>query len=181
MMRFANKLALVLCAWLCPIGSAGASEIDFQDHDVRSVFRIDKSENRNQVHYGIHLTEACTPRTQTPVYAYWHELERGPNVFLPLLPFEHTAYGIESQRIDARTSFAARVLLRMRALPDRELAVESYRDDNGACRARAMMLIAGQRAMVRSVFAQIGLLSVEYIRVTGLVPDGRTVQEIIPR
>jgi len=52
--------AAALLVMLTPIPSLDAlspsERIDFGKHDIPSVFHIAKSQNRNQVHYGIHLT-----------------------------------------------------------------------------------------------------------------------------
>lgn len=175
-------LALAIATWIGPVTSAFAAAVDFRQHDIRSVFRIEKSQNRNQVHYGLHLSESCVPQTAEPLYAYWHELERGPNVFLPLLPIEQTAYGIDSQEIQTRVVSAGRVLVHIRALPSREVAVESFRDSHGICQARAMMLINGQKSVLDSVFAKIGILTVESIQLRGQTfPGGQPVNELIRR
>ena len=179
--KSAAWLACAVVTWIGPVGIALAATVDFQDYDVRSVFHIEKSHNRNQVHYGMHLTAACVPRTDAPVYAYWHELERGPSVFLPLLAIEHQAYGIDSQRVQARVITAGRVLVRLRALPSRELAFESYRDELRTCRARVIAQIDGRRAILESVFARVGALSVDSIRLQGKLFDGTAVREEIRR
>lgn len=174
-------LVFAIATWIGPVAFALAAAVEFRQHDIRSVFRIEKSQNRNQVHYGVHLSEACVPVTNAPVYVYWRELERGPNVFLPLLPIEHTAYGIDAQRVQARVVSAGRVLIRLRALPSRELAIESYRDELRTCQARAVTRIDGQKAILESVFAQIGVLSVESIRLQGRTLFGQPVREVIRR
>jgi hypothetical protein len=173
--------ALAIATWIGPVTFALAAAVDFRENDVRSVFRIEKSENRNQVHYGVHLSESCVPLTDAPVYVYWRELERGPNVFLPLLAIEHTVYGIDSQRVSARVVTAGRVSIRVRALPTREVAIESYRDELRTCQARAVTQIDGEKAILDSVFAQIGMLSVESIRLNGRTIDGRQVREVVRR
>lgn len=178
--RRAMCLAVALSLWIGPT-LALAATIDFREHDIRSVFRIEKSANRNQVHYGMHLSESCVPLTDAPVYVYWRELEKGPNVFLPLLEIERSAYGIDSQRVQTRVVTAGRVLVRVRALPSRELAIESYRDELRSCQARAVTQIEGQKAILEFVFAKVGMLSVDFIRLNGHTLDGRPVSEIVRR
>jgi Domain of unknown function (DUF4833) len=78
----ALALASAILVWVGPMSFALASSVDFGEHDVRSVFPIEKSQNRNQVHYGVHLSEACVPPRDAPVYVYWRELRKGQNVFL---------------------------------------------------------------------------------------------------
>jgi hypothetical protein len=177
----AVALATAILLWVGPITFALASAVDFGEHDIRSVFRIEKSQNRNQVHYGVHLSEACVPLTDAPVYAYWRELEKGPNVVLPLLAIEHNAYGIDVQRVQARVVTAGRVMIRLRALPSRDVAIESYRDEMRMCQARAITSIDGQKAVLDSVFAQVGMLSVDWIRLQGHTLYGQPVREVIRR
>jgi hypothetical protein len=49
------------------------------------------------------------------------------------------------------------------------------------CQARAVTQIDGQKAILDSVFAQIGALSVESIRLNGHTMDGRPMREVIRR
>jgi uncharacterized protein DUF4833 len=176
----AVALAIGILAWVGPVALALAASVDFGEHDIRSVFRIEKSHNRNQVHYGVRLTQSCVPLTDAPVYVYWRELEKGPNVVLPLLAIEHSAYGIDFQRVQARVVTAGRVLIRLRALPSREVAIESYRDAFRSCQARAVTTIDGQKAILESVFAQVGALSVDWIRLQGHTLYGQQpVREVI--
>jgi hypothetical protein len=49
--------------------------VQFAPPDVRSVFFIAKSQNRNQVHYGIRLDRECNPIGTRPVFAYWRMFE----------------------------------------------------------------------------------------------------------
>ena len=159
--------------------TALAAEVEFQANDARSVMHIEKSENRNQVHYGLHLSPGCAPASDTPVYVYWRQRERGPDVVLPLLSIERPAYGISAQRVLARTAMAGRVSLRLRALPHRELTIDSWRDQSGVCRTRVTLRIANQAAILDSVFAQIGFLRVDYVLIAGTTPAGTHVKERI--
>jgi hypothetical protein len=97
------------------------------------------------------------------------------------LPIEHSAYGIDSQRIQARIATAGRVIVSLRALPRRELAIESYREA-GSCHARAVTRIDDRKAVLESVFVQLGaLFSVEHVEVRGTMFDGTKVRELIRR
>lgn len=60
---------------------------------VQSIFHIAKSENRNQVHYGAHVDEACRPIGAAPIYAYWRMFERSPTRTEALLDREQPGYG----------------------------------------------------------------------------------------
>lgn len=55
-------LAIAVATWIGPVTFALAASVDLRDHDVRSVFHVEKSQNRNQVHYGVHLSP-CSRRS----------------------------------------------------------------------------------------------------------------------
>src|ERR1700678_3657284 len=99
--------------------------------DLR-LFSISKSENRNQVVYAVRVDEACRPPGQSPVHAFWQNLEVGPNDQSPLLFIEQPAYGLASQ--EALPGDAVKV--RLRALPDRPIVVHTARTGD-TCTATA--------------------------------------------
>jgi hypothetical protein len=145
---------------------------------VSSVFFVAKSENRNQVHYGVRLDADCVPAGPQPVFAYWRMLEQGPRATEPLLSREQGAYGIAEQRVLDRRPDGGRVLVRLGALPDRPIAVETSRSE-GACRADATTVIGGTPASLTRVFAQLRWpFGVDYLELTGRsLSDGRPVRE----
>jgi hypothetical protein len=149
---------------------------------VHAIFRVDKSENRNQVYYGARVDAACRPLGASPVYAYWLMRERGPNVTEALLGHEQPAYGIHSQRVLTRSSHGGSVRLQLRAWPDRPLDLELFRAAN-SCAARARLDIQHQPAILQSIYIDIGFLfSVNHALVRGTrVADGRSVQEKLRR
>jgi hypothetical protein len=122
--------------------------------DVSSVFFIAKSENKNQVHYGIHLDGGCAPNGTTPMFAYWRMLERGPFTTEPILASEAPAYGFSAQRVVTRDAEGGSVRVVLRALPQRPILVTSSAR-GGACVASVMMTIAGVPAWLTSVFVQL--------------------------
>lgn len=146
---------------------------------VQSVFHVDKSENRNQVHYAIRVDDACRPVGARPVYGYWLELMKGPSVTSQLLERERPAYGVgEPQR-----SLGNQVQIALRALPQRTIAIDTFRVGQ-SCAARALTTIQKQPAMLTSIYVHIGLLmSVEYALTRGIrLSDGQAVEEkLYPR
>lgn len=80
----------------------------------------------------------------------------------------------------AQTRGGGTVRVRLRALPDRPLLVELFRSGE-RCAARALSTIHGQRAMVRSIYLDIGsLFSLNFLRMRGLrTRDGSSVQETL--
>jgi hypothetical protein len=153
-----------------------------RSRDAPSVFFVAKSENRNQVHYGIHLDEACVPAGRDPLFAYWRMLERGPLVTEPLLPLEFGAYGVGEQHVLARGENGGQVSASLRALAARTITVDS-RPQNGACLAVASTPIGGTPAVLTSVYAQLGWpFGVAYLVLAGRsLSDGREVRErVVP-
>lgn len=146
------KLALVLLA------------LRFGPNDVASVFFISKSENKNEVHYGIHLDPQCNVDGAQPVYPYWQMREGNPH-FEALLSREESAYGIASQSV---TGNSVRVVLR--ALPDRPILVHVSRTDTG-CVATATTTIARAPASLDHVFVQVAWpFGVSYLELVGKAP-----------
>jgi hypothetical protein len=145
---------------------------------ISSVFHIEKSENKNQVHYAVRVDEACRPIGQHPVYGYWRELERGPSVVSELLERERPAYGLAEPRRIERHASGGQVQLSLRALPARPVLIELFQLA-ASCGARAIVAIKKQPAMLTSVYVDVGLLfSVNHVIVRGLrLADGEPIEE----
>jgi hypothetical protein len=168
----------ILLAPLCAVAAHG--EVPrFGAHDVPSVFFVSKSENKNQVHYGIRLDERCAPRGERPVVAYWKMLERGPNDTDELLAHEAPAYGIAQQRVTARDAGGGSVRLTLRAISGRAIEVATKKVD-GKCTATASVAIAGAPALLHRVHAQIKWpFGVDRLVVSGVSSGGGAISETI--
>ena len=168
-------LAVALAATASP---SLAEPLRFGPHDVASLFTISKSENRNEVHYGIMLDPACVPVGAAPVFAYWRMRERGPLATEPLLSREVPVYGIvEPQRVE-RAERGGRTVLRLRALPNRPIAVDAAAEGQG-CAATARAMIGGVAADLTSVFVQLRWpFGIDGIVMSGRADgDGHAVRE----
>jgi hypothetical protein len=145
---------------------------------IPSAFFVAKSENRNQVHYGVRVDASCAPVGTQPVFVYWRMLERDPRATEPLLSREEGAYGLSEQRVLDRGDDGGRVLVRLRALPDRSIAIATHRQE-GACRAEATTVISGGPASLTRVFAQLRWpFGVDYLELAGRsLEDGHAVHE----
>jgi hypothetical protein len=167
----------IACVWLFAGDAAYAD-----GSDVTSVFFIAKSENKNQVHYGIHLDADCAPSGSAPVFAYWQMLERGPSVTEPLLSREIPAYGFASQQVSSRGATGGTVTVTLRALPERAIVVTSWRKD-GVCAASAQTTIAGVPALLTRVYVQLRWpFGVESLTLDGFAtPDRHAVRERIAK
>ena len=132
----------------------------------QSVFFVGKSENRNQVHYGIRLGPGCKPSGGRPVYAYWKMNEHG-GALESLLAIEERAYGIAAEQQIALTPDGTRVRVNLNAVPGRAIdVVVSHRD--GVCRASARTDIAGAPARLDNIYVRLRWpLGVDYILLTG--------------
>ena len=151
-----------------------SAQVHFGPNDVRSVAFVSKSENKNEVHYGVALDERCMPAGSAPVYGYWQMLERGPSAIEPILDREQRAYGIASQSVSGN-----RVTLQLRALPGRNIVVETGRAADNTCTARAIAPIDGKMAQVANVYVKLGFpFRVKYMLVQGIgLNDGQPLRE----
>lgn len=145
---------------------------------VQSIFHIAKSENENQVHYAVHVDQACRPIGTRPIYGYWRELERGPTVTSPLLDHEQRAYGLNEPRSIKLLDGTAEIRISLRGFPECPLVVQVFRVAD-RCAARTYTQIQRQPALLSSIYIDLGFLfSVNYAIVRGvLVQDGKAVQE----
>lgn len=161
-----------------PLPLIAAHPVSLPLAKVQSIFHIKKSENRNQVHYGARVDEACRPIGSAPIYAYWRMLERGPNQSEALLSHEQPAYGIGAQQVLTRTN----VRVQLRAWPDRPMRIELFRTHTG-CAARALLDLQHQPAVIQSIYIDLGFLfSINYALVRGTrLQDGQPVQEKLRR
>jgi hypothetical protein len=166
----------VAAALVAPVPSARADS-DEDTGRVDSVFFVAKSENRNQVHYGISVDRSCAPRGDAPVFAYWKMLERGPLAREPLLAREVSAYGVAEQQVLVRDDRGGRVRTTLHALPGRPIVFETLRR-GGACVATVRATIGGAQAWLTSVFVQLRWpWGVAYMDLSGRDDDGRPVRE----
>jgi hypothetical protein len=148
--------------------------------DVRSVFFVSKSENKNQVHYGVHLDERCAPAGDTPVFAYWRMFERGAHAVEALLDRELAAYGLLEQHVLSRGERGGVVRVVLRALPSRPVLVTTFvRSDT--CAATASLVIDGTPATLASIHAKLRWpFGVDHLLLSGrALSDGRAVTEKI--
>jgi hypothetical protein len=188
-------------ALACALAAAAALVVpmargdDREEGGTRTLFFIAKSENRNQVHYDVHLDRECAPVGAAPVFAYWRMLEHGPRAIEPLLPRELGAYGFGQQRVIARDHQGGRVSITLAALASRPIVVESHHvprmeshastDEtaDSSCASSAYTAIAGVDATLTSVFVQLRWpFGVESLTLRGrTTPGGGPVSERIAR
>jgi hypothetical protein len=134
--------------------------------DVDSVFFIAKSENRNQVHYGIHLDSTCTPVGANPVHAYWRMNEKG-GAIEPLLPIEEQVYGLDSPQYVVHEGDNSRVTLRVRGIASRVVTIHVGPGPEG-CRAVGFVEMKGTLARLTWVYLKTRWPGgIEYVLIRG--------------
>jgi len=172
---------LSLC-WVAVAASLAGTARGDTGRDVASVFFVAKSENKNQVHYGLHLDTACAPAGAAPVFVYWRMLEHGPGATEPILSREAAAYGIADQSVIERRPDGGRIVLHLRAMPDRTIEIGTTARDV-RCEVSATTRIDGAPALLASVFAQLRWpFGVDYLLLSGRsLADGHVVRERLAR
>jgi hypothetical protein len=172
-------LASALFAFAAVALAASTASADPAGKAVRSVFFIAKSENRNEVHYGIALDAGCVPEGRSPVFAYWRMRERGPLATEPLLSREVPIYGVADPQQVERAEQGGRVVFRLNALPKRMIAIDARPGADGTCTAVARAVIGGVPATLANVFVQLRWpFGIDSIAMTGRAEsDGHVVRE----
>jgi hypothetical protein len=161
--------------------SVAHADPTFGANDIRTLFAIKKSENKNEVHYGIRLDASCVPVGDEPIYAYWRDYEKGPNVYNDLTMFEKSAYGIKGQWIKKRSAEESKVLMSLKATPDRGILVTVSKKD-GKCVAESLATINKEPALLEQVFVHIaGFLSVDWIELRGKVLGKPSVERVLKK
>jgi hypothetical protein len=167
---------LVLVALSATTFAAHAGDPRFGPNDIPTLFVIGKSDDRNEVQYGIHLDKECVPIGSEPVYAYWRQLERGPNITEDLNMLDRTVYGIKEQKVLKRSPEESKVLMTLKATPERAVAVFTRRRDD-KCVAESIAFINNAPARLERVFVHVaGFLKVDWIEIRGLA-NGKPVVE----
>lgn len=167
-MKDAAKALLVGVMFVCMLVATSSAS---SDKTIPSAIFVSKSENKNQVHYGIHVDDKCSFTSAAPVFPYWKMLERGPEATEPLLAREESAYGIASQRTTGDA-----VTVTLRALPARPITIRVARTESG-CVASAETTIDGQTARLFNVHVALGFMHVDHLVITGWATDGHVLRE----
>ncbi|MDB9374892.1 DUF4833 domain-containing protein [Nodularia sphaerocarpa] len=108
--------------------------------DLNSIFLISKSDNGNQVHYGVQTDLDCSLKTAKPVYPYW-KLQNGR--LEPLLAMEVPAFGIARQSVSGNE-----VVMEVNGFKGRGIAkpiiFRSTQSANQGCQISAFTQINGE-------------------------------------
>lgn len=176
----AKSLALPAVVLAALLTGAADEPPRLPSRPITTAFHIEKSENRNQVHYTVDVDAQCRPKGKRPVRGYWRELEEGPRVVYKMKDHQQRAYGLNAPTEIALGERGGDIRVTMRALPDRPLRISTFEQD-GQCRARAFTPIKGQPAVLDTIYVEIGFLfSIDYLELRGFrVSDGAAVRERI--
>lgn len=116
-------------------------------NNLNSIFFVSKSDNGNQVHYGVQVNPDCSFRTTRPVYPYW-KLENGR--LEGLLRVEVPAFGIARQSISGNQVVMEINGFRRRGL-SKPITIQSSRQGNQNCQILAFANINGENIQLTRV------------------------------
>jgi hypothetical protein len=171
---------IAFAAWIGLMlpGLAAHAEARFGPHDIRTLFGIGKNTDRNEVQYGVRLDADCVPAGDEPIYAYWRQYEKGPEVTEDLNFLDKTGYGIQKQQVTQRSASGSKVVMTLRAASARPIAVY-VRKEGKACVAETLAYLKGTAARLEHIHVQLsGPLSVSYVELRGVrVDDGQPISE----
>lgn len=156
---------LILAHVALPPGSL--ADPPFGRHDVRTVFYISKSDDRNRVDYGVRLDAQCQPRGNRPIYAYWRRFEPGQPRFGDLNALDRRAYAVRRQRVASTADNGSWIEMFLAAVPRMRVLVLVQPNGSG-CLARAQVPIRGSDAFLDHIHVQLrGPMSVDHVLLRG--------------
>jgi len=170
------RSALLLAAALTVPASPALARVSFGEHDVRTVFYISKSDDRNRVDYGIRLTAQCMPDGDEPVYAYWHRFEPRQARFGDLRGMDRRAYGIRRQSVSSRAANGSWIEMRIRGFSRERILILVQRGADGTCHARAQVRIDAHDAFLDHIHIQLS----GPMRIENVILEGTDVQSGSP-
>jgi len=164
---------------LCVVLSSAAARADdyvhFGPHDVPTAFAIGKSDDGNQVQYGLRLDEQCRPVGKEPVVGYWREYDKGPAA--PLLPFswmDRLAYNVDHQAVYPRGPGGPAVEMTIRTASKRLIELHVTTGPGGTCRAEAHALLSGKPAVLQLIYVKLSGIFIDWVELRGVALDDRS-------
>lgn len=153
------------------------ADVTFGEHDIRTIFFISKSDDRNRVDYGIRLDETCQPAGPTPIYAYWHRFEPGQPTVGELNGLDERAYGITRQHVRTAAPNGVWLEMHLSGFPEQRFLILVQRNGGGECLARAMIPIDDHDAYLDHIHVTLGFVGVDRVTLHGR--DTRTGAELV--
>ena len=167
---------VVLAAFVAGVGTSVGGDAGRAETTDVPLFTISKSENKNQVQYVIRVDDRCAPASDAPISAHWLMLEQGPSVTEPLLKRELPAYGPASQSVVERTAEGGKARLTLMAMPNRPIAIDTFKGASGGCQARPVTSVAGADAHLFNVYVKLKWpVGVSYLLLQGWSLDGKQI------
>jgi hypothetical protein len=164
--------ALWLALGVAPAARAG-TPVRFGPHDVQTTFAIGKSDDGNQVQYGLRLDEDCRPVGEEPVVGYWRMYDDGPDApLLPLSWLDRTAYGIDRQVLSPQGPAGPTVVMAIRTAPRREIELWVSQAPDGTCLASARTRINGRTALLKLIYIKLSGPFVSWVEIRGVAVAG---------
>ncbi|NJL80811.1 MAG: DUF4833 domain-containing protein [Richelia sp. SM2_1_7] len=130
-------------------------------NNLNSIFFISKSDNRNQVHYGVKTNPDCSLKTSQPVKPYWI-LANGR--IEDLETFEVPAFGIANQSVSENKVVMEINGLKNRKIP-KEITIQANRTANQDCQISAFTTINGKKT-------QLTRVHIDWTRKGFMIPSG---------
>ena len=155
----------------------------FGPNDVKTVFFISKSDDRNRVDYLMRLDATCSAPDDEAIVPYWREFEPPPPVRTKELSMlAKMGYGVASQKTVKKGPNGGDYFMRLKQV-GRPIGIATRRGSDGHCMTTARMTIAGGTAELLSIFVKLGgPLSVDYIDIKGRdLSTGKPVFERLKR
>jgi Domain of unknown function (DUF4833) len=107
---------------------------------LNSIFFISKSDNGNQVHYGVQTNADCSLKPSKPAYPYW-KLKSGQ--LEGLLSVEVPAFGIANQSVSSNEVVIELNGFKTRGI-SKPITIRSTRSKSQACQISAFTKINGE-------------------------------------
>jgi len=139
-----------------------------------SLFRIERSKNKNIVQYDACLLKNNDVSDSNPIHAYW-VLANGKNEELSAIE-SRQAYGIESKEKLGKNEYR----VSLAALKDRDITVKQIKGDY-----KALVKINGESSILQKVYVNseeqtLGLPKVHYVEIFGRsIKTNKPVEERI--
>jgi hypothetical protein len=153
--------------------------VHFGPHDVQTVFAIGKSDDGNQVQYGLRLDEQCKPVGKEPVVGYWRTYDLGPTS--PLLPFswmDKLAYAIDRQAVFPRGPEGPAAEMTIRTASKRLIELFVTPGPDGTCRGEARTPLRGRPAVLKLIYVKLTGIFIDWVELRGVaLDDGQEVKE----
>lgn len=157
----------VATALACLVAVPVAADVEFGPHDVRTIFYISKSDDRNRVDYGIRLDATCRPQGGQPIYAYWHRFEPNQPTFGDLNGMDERAYGITRQHVRSATPTSTWLEMYLRGFQEQRFLILVQRDRSERCHARAMLTIDEHDSFLEHIHVTLGMIGVDRVTLHG--------------